>query len=131
MRCPLEQDPLSIRQHSSLGGRQAQSSGSLPCLSLLTDNRLSHTRALSPQQEQESAPRAALEGCAMPCALFSPREPCGAIAASSSGSAGSTCSPHGTWCSTPCACSDRTPLQEQSMSKPPLPQAQDSGKLLC
>lgn len=71
MRCPLEQDPLSIREHSSLGGRQAQSSGSLPCLSLLTENRLSHTWALSPQQEQESAPTAALEGSAMLCALFS------------------------------------------------------------
>lgn len=63
------------------------------------------------QQEQETALTSALEGsCNALCTVFPPREPCGAIAASSSGSASSTCSSLVTWWSIHCACSDTTSL---------------------
>lgn len=123
-----------MRQHKPrLGGRQAQSSGSL--LLLATENSLSCKRALTPTAGAGQSPPISSEGsCHALCPVLSPREPCGAIAANSSGSAASTCSSLATWWSIPCACSDTTPLtglKEPAKKDCARPRTQESSCVRC
>lgn len=87
------------------------------------------------QQEQGTALTSALEGsCNAPCTVFPPREPCGAIAANSSGSASSTCSSLVTWWSIHCACSDRTAptgVKNEQKNNCARPRTRESSCLRC